>query len=105
MSRRPVAYLVRQRGLAEYAEIVDTKKKATELACDCLWWSRQVTVTPLYAGQPMRWIIRREAARRARMAARRPEDRDTPASSSARRDQAAAGRRGQPRRRKRPSSS
>lgn len=105
MSRRPVAYLVQQRGLAEYAEIVDTKKKATELACDCLWWSRQVTVTPLYAGEPIKWISRREATRRALTVESRPEGQGTPSSSSARRGRAAAGRPGRRRRRKTPSSS
>ena len=102
---RPVAYVVRQRGLAEYAEIVYTKRDAILAARDCLWWSRQVTVTPLYAGEPIRWISRREATRRALTAASRPEGQGTPASSSARRGRAAAGRPSQPRRRKKRSSS
>lgn len=78
--RRPVAYLVRQRGLAEYDEIVATKQKAAELAGDCLWWSRQVTVTPLYAGKPIRWISRRQAKRRARMAHEQPAGQGSVAS-------------------------
>ena len=102
---RPVAYIVKQRGLAEYAEVVYTKREAVQAAQECLWWSQQVTVTPLYAGEPIKWISRREAARRARRAAPRPEDQGTPWSSSARRGRAAAGRRGPPPRRKTRSSS
>lgn len=49
--RRPVAYVVKQRGLSEYTEIVYTKKDAIALAKDMLWWSRQVKVFPLYAGR------------------------------------------------------
>ena len=64
MTRRPAGYLVKQHGLAEYAEVVDTKRKAVELARDCLWWSHRVTITPLYAGKPLTWISRRELGRR-----------------------------------------
>ena len=102
---RPVAYIVKQRGLAEYAEVVYTKREAVQAAQECLWWSQQVTVTPLYAGEPIKWISRREAARRARTAESRPEDRDRPASSSARRGRAAAGRPARRRRRRTRSSS
>lgn len=65
MKRRPVGYLVQQSGLAEYAEIVRTKKEAAQVAKECLWWSQKVTVRPLYAGRPLAWISKREAARRA----------------------------------------
>ena len=65
MKRKPVAYMVQQRGLPEYAEIVGTKKEAVFIARDCLWWSPHVTIRPLYAGKPLQWISRREAARRA----------------------------------------
>ena len=102
---RPVAYIVKQRGLAEYAEVVYTKREAVQAAQECLWWSQQVTVTPLYAGEPIKWISRREAARRVRTAESRPEDQGTPSSSSGRRGQAASGRPGRRRRRKKPSSS
>lgn len=64
--RRPVGYLVQQRGLGEYAEICRTKKEAVQAARECLWWSQQVTIRPLYAGRKLRWISKREAARRAR---------------------------------------
>lgn len=102
---RPVAYLVKQRGLSEYAEVVYTKREAVQAAQECLWWSQQVTVTPLYAGEPIQWISRPAAARRARTAESRREDQDTPASSSARRGRAAAGRPGPLPRRKTRSSS
>ena len=102
---RPVAYIVKQRGLAEYAEVVYTKREAVQAAQECLWWSQQVTVTPLYAGEPIKWISRREAARRARTAESRREDQGTPSSSSARRGRAAAGRPGRRRRRKKPAAS
>ncbi len=52
--RRPVGYLVRQRGLGEYAEICRTKKEAIQAAKECFWWSKQVTVRPLYAGKEIR---------------------------------------------------
>lgn len=99
---RPVAYIVKQRGLAEYAEVVYTKREAVQAAQECLWWSQQVTVTPLYAGEPIKWISRREATRRALTAESRPEGQGTPASSSARRGRAAAGRPSRRRRRKTP---
>ena len=41
---RPVAYIVKQRGLAEYAEVVYTKREAVQAAHDCLWWSTSVTI-------------------------------------------------------------
>lgn len=64
MKRKPAGYLVQQHGLAAYGEFVDTKKKAVELARDCLWWSRRVTITPLYSGKPIEWISKRELSRR-----------------------------------------
>lgn len=64
--RRPFGYLVQQRGLGEYAEVCRTKKEAIQAARECLWWSRQVTIRPLYAGRKLRWIGKREAARRAK---------------------------------------
>ena len=63
--RRPIGYMVQQRGLSEYAEIARTKREAIQIAREGLWWSRQITIRPLYAGRPLRWIGRREAARRA----------------------------------------
>ena len=102
MSRRPVAYIVQQHGLSEYAEVLYRKQDAIQAAKECLWWSRQVTVTPLYAGEPIQWISRREEERRARMAASRPEDRGTPALSLAKRGRAAAGRPAPQRRRRKP---
>lgn len=63
--RRPIGYMVQQRGLSEYAEIARTKREAIQIAREGLWWSRQITIRPLYAGRPLRWISRREAARRA----------------------------------------
>lgn len=65
MKRRPIGYLVQQSGLGEYAEIVRTKKEAVQVARECLWWSKKVTVRPLYAGRPVAWVGRREIARRA----------------------------------------
>jgi hypothetical protein len=52
--RRPVAYVVKQRGLSEYTEIVQTKRQAMEAARDMLWWSKQVIIRPLYAGKEIR---------------------------------------------------
>lgn len=68
MKRRPVGYIVQQRGLSEYAEVVDTKREAIFLARECLWWSTSVTIRPLYAGAPIKWISRREIGRRSRVA-------------------------------------
>lgn len=51
MKRRPVAYVVKQKGLSEYTEILYTKKQAMEAAREMLWWSKQVTIQPLYAGR------------------------------------------------------
>ena len=65
---RPVAYIVKQRGLAEYAEVVYTKREAVQAAHECLWWSTSVTIQPLYAGSPITWISKREAKRRSRQA-------------------------------------
>lgn len=64
--KRPIGYLVQQRGLSEYSEICRTKREAIQVAKENLWWSRQVTVRPLYAGRKLRLISKREAARRAR---------------------------------------
>ena len=66
--RRPVAYVVKQHGLHTYAEMCETKKKAIECANDCLWWSSRVTITPLYAGKPIKWISKRMARKRGRTA-------------------------------------
>lgn len=63
--RRPVAYLVKQHGLCEYDEICSTKREAIQAAKECLWWSKKVTVTPLYRGRPIKWISKQEARRRA----------------------------------------
>jgi hypothetical protein len=49
--RRPVAYVVKQRGLREYTQVVYTKKEAMQTARDILWWSKRVTIQPLYAGR------------------------------------------------------
>lgn len=65
MKRRPVGYIVQQRGLSEYAEVVDTKREAIFLARECLWWSTSVTIRPLYAGAPIKWISQRQLKRRA----------------------------------------
>lgn len=64
MKRRPVGYIIQQRGLSEYAEVVDTKKEAIFLARECLWWSPAVTIRPLYAGKPIKWIGSSERKRR-----------------------------------------
>lgn len=55
MKRRPFSYLVRQKGLSEFNEIVRTKKKAKELAQDLRWWGTAITITPLYLGRPKRY--------------------------------------------------
>ena len=65
---RPTAYVLKQRGLREYTQVFHTKREAVEAARDCLWYSRQVTVTPLYAGKPIRWISKVKAERRTRTA-------------------------------------
>jgi hypothetical protein len=62
---RPTAYVLKQRGLREYTQVFYTRREAVEAAKDCLWYSRQVTVTPLYAGQPIKWISQSSAARRS----------------------------------------
>ena len=53
MKRRPVAYVVKQKGLSEYTEILYTKKQAIAAAKELLWWSKQVTILPLYAGRKL----------------------------------------------------
>lgn len=63
---RPYAYLVQQRGLSEYDEICRTKSEAIQAARECLWWSRQVTIRPLYAGKKAKWISKTDALRRSR---------------------------------------
>lgn len=68
--RRPVAYAVSQRGLREYTEYTETKKDAIQAARECLWWSQQVTITPLYAGKPLQWISKKEARRRSGVASK-----------------------------------
>lgn len=65
MKRRPIGYIVQQRGLPEYAEILDTKREAVFIARECLWWSTSVTIRPLYAGAPIKWISQRELKRRS----------------------------------------
>lgn len=65
---RPYAYLVQQRGLSDYDEVCRTKAEAIQAAKECLWWSRQVTIRPIYAGKPMPWISKAESRRRARQA-------------------------------------
>lgn len=63
--KKPIGYMVQQRGLSEYAEIARTKREAIQIAREGLWWSTAVTIRPLYAGRPMKWISKREAKRRA----------------------------------------
>lgn len=53
MKRRPVGYMVTQRGLSEYTEIVRTKRQAIEAAREMFWWSKQVSIRPLYAGREL----------------------------------------------------
>ena len=52
--KRPIAYVVKQRGLSEYTEILYTKKQAVDAAKQLLWWSKQVTILPLYAGRAIK---------------------------------------------------
>lgn len=66
--RRPIGYVIQQRGLSEYAEIARTKREAIQIAKESLWWSQQVTIRPLYAGKPVPWISKSAARRRARWA-------------------------------------
>lgn len=68
MKRRPYAYLVSQRGLGEYDEICRNKGEAIQAAKECLWWSRQITITPLHLGKPIKWISKRESLKRSRVA-------------------------------------
>lgn len=51
--KRPVAYVVKQKGLSEYTEMFATKKQAMAAAREMLWWSKQVTIQPLYAGKKL----------------------------------------------------
>lgn len=68
MKRRPFAYLVRQRGLCEYDEICKTKREAVDVAKEGLWWSQQITVTPIHLGKPIKWISKRQSLKRSRVA-------------------------------------
>lgn len=52
--RRPVGYIVKQRGLSQYTEIVRTKQEAMQAAREMFWWSKQVSVRPLYEGKELR---------------------------------------------------
>lgn len=54
MKKRPVAYLFQQRGYSEYAEIFRYKKEALAEAQYCRWLGQPSTVTPLYAGRPLK---------------------------------------------------
>jgi len=49
---KPAAWLVKQKGLSQYSEILRTKREAMQAAGDMLWHPGSVTVTPLYAGKP-----------------------------------------------------
>jgi hypothetical protein len=49
--RKPVAWLLKQRGYAVYAEVFLTKKQALEEAQYCRWLGQPSSVVPLYPGK------------------------------------------------------
>ena len=51
--KRPMYYLVRQRGLSRYAEVHRFRKHAVEAARDMLWHPGRVEIVPLFAGKPV----------------------------------------------------
>jgi hypothetical protein len=51
--RRPVGYLLQQRGYSEYSGFFRSKRAALLEAEYCRWLGKPSTVTPLFAGKPV----------------------------------------------------